>query len=109
VKATHLGKSSLTQNGCNEVSNALAGLPGPFLAIGDVTVTSANGDEVHYTFDGFVHEETFLADVDVVITGGTGRFTGASGGFSASSTGNVFAFPVEYPFSGTISSVGSRR
>ena len=111
VKATHLGKSSLTQNGCNEVSAAVAGEPGPFLAIGDVIVTSANGDEVHYTFDGFVHAGTFLADVDVVITGGTGRFTGASGGFSASSTSAaVFApFPVVYPFSGTISSVGSRR
>ena len=104
VKATHLGTSSLTQNGCNEISNFAVG--GPFLSIGEATITSANGDEVHYTYDGIVYK-TLLADVDVVITGGTGRFTGASGGFSASSAGNVFVFPVVYPFNGTISSVGS--
>lgn len=107
VKATHVGTSSLTQNGCVEISNAPAG---PFQAIGEATITSANGDEVHYTYEGTVHPfPDFGADVDVTIIGGTGRFAGASGGFSASSTGSVFEFPVVYPFSGTISSVGSLR
>ena len=86
-----------------ESSGDAVGAGGPFLAVGDATLTAANGDEVSYTFDGFVHQGSFIADVDVIITGGTGRFAGASGGFSASSTGNSLAFPVIYPFEGTIS------
>lgn len=99
--ATHLGRATLIQDGCIEISNVAVG--GPFLAVGDATLTAANGDEVSYTFDGFVHQGSLVADVDVIITGGTGRFAGASGGFSASSTGNSLAFPVIYPFEGTIS------
>ncbi len=107
VTATHLGETTLLQNGCIEISQLAAG--GPFLAVGEATLTAANGDEVTYLYDGFVHQFTLLADVDVVITGGTGRFAGAQGEFSASSTGSSLEFPVVYPFSGTISSVGSLK
>jgi hypothetical protein len=107
VKATHLGQTTLLQNGCIEISQLAVG--GPFLAIGEATLTSANGDEVTYMYDGFVHQGTLIADVDVIITGGTGRFAGASGGFSTSSTGSSLSFPVVYPLDGTISSVGSLK
>ena len=110
AKATHLGESTIVQNGCVEFSYFLVpGAPGPVKALGEATITAANGDQVFYSYDGVVEVENFIAEVDVIITGGSGRFVGASGGFSTTSEGQSLVVPVVYQFNGKISSVGSHN
>lgn len=42
-----------------------------------VVITSANGDQLYGTYDGVLTSETTFAE-ELIITGGTGRFAGAS-------------------------------
>jgi len=79
---------------------------------GTATVTAANGDLIFATFEG---EEIvphgapppYKFTVDWKITGGTGRFAGASG--SGISTGLDTLEESVYGEEGTISSVGSNK
>lgn len=68
---SHLGEVSWTTEHCFQL------FAGTF---GDarVVVTAANGDQLFGTYDGFMTGETTFAE-DLIITGGTGRFAGASG------------------------------
>jgi hypothetical protein len=51
------------------------GLPGT----GTVTITAANGDKVMFRYTGFLNPFTGEGAGPIVITGGTGRFAGATG------------------------------
>ena len=70
-KVSHLGRVSWTTEHCFQL----------FLGtFGDavVVITSANGDQLYGTYDGVMTTDTTFAE-DMIITGGTGRFDGASG------------------------------
>jgi len=74
-------------------------------------VIAANGDSIFALFTG---QETPTADPNVVslvevadITGGTGRFTGATGSFSLERVINLATGVSSGSFTGTISRVGN--
>ena len=91
--ATHLGKYTRTEE------LHLNPLTGSFT--GTLTFTAANGDEVNCTMTGQFVSATEAAG-EYVVSGGTGRFAGASGSasFNVSMTGET-TFGVN--FSGDIS------
>jgi len=68
---SHLGSVSWTLEHCYQL------FAGTF---GDarVVITAANGDRLYGTFDGVMTGETTFMET-LIVTGGTGRFTGASG------------------------------
>lgn len=75
---THLGLTTMHSTHCFAPPNRVTG--------GEMELTAANGDQVFGTYEGTtvpdmpsVVGETVVVDFDIVITGGTGRFTGASG------------------------------
>ena len=73
---------------------------------GTATLTAANGDQIFTTFSGTL---TSLGGtvVDVVfentITGGTGRFEGATGSFTNTGIANTATFSANTTFTGVIS------
>ncbi len=71
---SHLGRVSWTTEHCFQL------FLGTFGEFGDaeVVITSANGDQLYGTYDGVMTSATTFAE-DMIITGGTGRFAGASG------------------------------
>lgn len=82
---THLGKSTYSLD-----YTFTPGAPGTFTVAGTAEIVAPNGDQVFGTFTGSGHNtgpQTSDTTVDVTITGGTGRFEGASGSF----TGTVFS------------------
>ncbi len=104
-QATHLGRFTGQVQVIQNVAD------GTF--IGTFTWTAANGDTIFGTFFGqLVPTQTpglFYNITYSTITGGTGRFAGATGsmieaGYVDQSTG-VFV----HPFEGTISTVGSKK
>jgi hypothetical protein len=83
--------------------------------VGQTTWVTANGDSVYQSFEGqFVPTGTpgLFDNVEhSIVTGGTGRFAGATG---ESVAGGQFDFitmsaPAPIPFAGTISSPGSLK
>jgi hypothetical protein len=95
----HLGHSSVSLTHCTFVDMASGkGTFGP----GTITITAANGDELHLrqvgTFSLVMAPDglTSVFDMTWVVTGGTGRFAGATGegttdGSSLLSTGTTAA------------------
>jgi hypothetical protein len=81
-QGTHMGQFTETQSHCLN--------PATFeFASGQFTFTGANGDTVFGTYSGKVVPTSATAGSIYgvfVITGGTGRFTGASGGGAATGT-----------------------
>ena len=77
---------------------------GMILGEGMQTLTAANGDTLDTEFSGLLDPETGEATVEFVITGGTGRFEDATGGFIAD-VQTVSQVPPTFSFqvSGTIS------
>lgn len=80
--ATHLGKSRV------ESETTVYIEPKPILFSGTTTFTAANGDQLYASFTGLSHSngdgtETLVRDYTV--TGGTGRFSEASGSFTGTS------------------------
>ena len=74
--ATHVGSFTLV---------ALDNQEGFPYITGTVTITAANGDEIFVTHTGYFQDlgnGRAVADFDNTITGGTGRFAGASGRFA---------------------------
>lgn len=76
--AAHLGRMTVRMRHCFTPPDLLAG--------GRVTFIAADGDEIHATYAGTADPaepqtpgEVIIADFDVVVTGGTGRFAGADG------------------------------
>lgn len=84
--------------------------PNPSVAVGAYIFTAADGDEVHADFSG---ESMLIAPgllyivESATITGGTGRFSGATGSFDCERWFDVAAGTTGGEFDGTISSVGS--
>jgi hypothetical protein len=80
--------------------------PGLLHLVGQGSQTAANGDTITFTFDEIVDLNTvpFTADGTFVITGGTGRFTSATGGGTFHTVGlfmgDMFTLNIQY--TGTI-------
>ena len=68
---THLGRVTWTTEHCFQL---FAGTFGD----ADLVITAANGDELFGTYDGVMTGDTTFAEM-LIITGGTGRFSGATG------------------------------
>lgn len=68
---SHLGRVSWTTEHCFQL------FAGTF-SDADLVITAANGDELYGTYAGVMTGETTYVET-MVITGGTGRFAGASG------------------------------
>ena len=68
---SHLGQVSWTTEHCYQL---FAGTFGD----AELVVVAANGDKLFGTYDGVMTGETTFAET-MIITGGTGRFSGASG------------------------------
>ena len=80
---------------------------------GVFTFTAANGDEIHGIFGG---QGQFTADPNIItleasatITGGTGRFAGATGGFHSFSVVDLLASRIQTVFDGIISTPGANK
>jgi len=73
-EATHLGRYAASGTQAFQI-----GMPPTF--VGDVTLTAANGDELHITVTGVLTSffPNPAGEGQYQITGGTGRFEGASG------------------------------
>jgi hypothetical protein len=100
---THMGLFTTDQSHC-------AAPPSPAFTDGVFTLTAANGDQIHGTYSGeFVPLDPPLFTIDghFAITGGTGRFAGATGGGDASGVQNLVTGDATVSLVGTISSVGS--
>jgi hypothetical protein len=101
-QATHLGAYAYHSNEC---FNAATGeYSGAF------TMTAANGDMISGTYAGVVVSvvgDLGFYEQDNVITAGTGRFAGASGGFHLSGIANLATLESSQRLSGTVSSPGS--
>jgi hypothetical protein len=99
---THLGKSTetiavtLTPDG-----------PGCQTNLGTGVLTAANGDQIFFDATGTscFNPTTGLVDLSgtQTITGGTGRFEGASGTLTVSGTGNPATGTISYTLEGSIS------
>ena len=76
--ASHLGQVVLMSAHCTPE-------PGVDTIAGEMTLVAANGDEVYISYTGVNGPPDpvtwiLISDVDFVITGGSGRFEGATGG-----------------------------
>jgi hypothetical protein len=103
--ATQLGRYTTEQSHC-------AAPPSLAFTDGEFTFTAANGDQIRGIYFGeFVPLDPPLFTVDghFTVTGGTGRFAGATGGGDASGVQNLATGDVTVSLVGTISSVGSNR
>jgi len=72
---------------------------------GTVIITAANGDQIFATHTGFAQELSdgmLKVDFDNTITGGTGRFPGATGSFAIHSLVNESTGTGNATFDGTI-------
>jgi hypothetical protein len=70
---------------------------------GTGTMTTANGDQVFYTFTTSWQLSTGIGTHTVIVTGGTGRFAGATG----SGTSDCIITPTASPFIYDCQSTGS--
>jgi hypothetical protein len=76
--------------------------------VGTYTFTAANGDTLTATFTGQAQLGTVTSIVEhATITGGTGRFAGATGSFTAHRLFDPATGRTTGSFEGTISSVGA--
>jgi hypothetical protein len=83
--ATHMGKTSF------EAASTVNFTVQPATINGTAILTAANGDELHTSFTGTTATAAGTATGNFVhtITGGTGRFSNASGTFKATSIHNL--------------------
>ena len=72
---THLGRVTWTAEHCFQTATAT-------FSDARVVITSANGDQVYATYHGAMNGETTFTAA-MTITGGTGRFSGATGSLDA--------------------------
>jgi hypothetical protein len=101
--ATHLGKFALAiPHRVNRVTRT---------AIGSYHFTAANGDTLSADFTGQSMPTPTLGVIAIVetatITGGTGRFAGATGGFTSERLYDTLIGTTTGSFNGTISSLGA--
>ena len=86
--------------------------PNPSLAVGQYLFKAANGDELYATFTGqsvlFAPGVLFIKE-SATITGGTGRFSGATGRFECERLFDIASGTTIGVFEGTISSTGANK
>jgi hypothetical protein len=102
--ATHLGSYTVELSFCARAGGILDDGLGTFVA--------ANGDLLHFTFEGtstFTPPFTLAFTSYSVFTGGTGRFDGASGEAVVTGSLDVRTVSGSGEWDGTISSVGSNK
>jgi hypothetical protein len=98
--ASHLGESTF-----DAISNVTVNATPPFAVSGTRTITAANGDQLFSTFTGTstpVINGMNGADLQDVITGGTGRFANATGSFTTTSRNNFITSTFTADFDGVI-------
>jgi hypothetical protein len=102
--ATHLGRSTYTA--LITVNTATGAGSGTFV------LTAANGDTVYGTISGqaaFTPPNVLSITETATVTGGTGRFAGATGGFAVARRKNTVTGETAATFEGTVSlGAGSR-
>ena len=102
--ATHLGRIDEVQYACIPYTD-------PLSFTGEYIITGANGDTIYGTYAGhFVPipgSDELRPDATWTIDGGTGRFTGATGGGPVSGHGTLAGGVII--LDGTITSVGSLK
>ncbi len=100
INSTQTGEGTTVGNGCIDVKNFPVG---PRQLYSEIVITTANGDEIHYSALNVID----FASPDFVgtatITGGTGRFDGAHGSFGFRAVSDWRAPPVETVIDGVIS------
>ncbi|MDQ6761777.1 MAG: hypothetical protein M3015_04010 [Bacteroidota bacterium] len=81
-------------------------VPFPALVTSTATFTAASGDTIFATAEGYVELNFSNGDIHLTgtatITGGTGRFAGATGSLEADVHGNIFKPEGTVTYSGTI-------
>ena len=103
--ASHMGLVEMTSNHCTPAGEAITG--------GEMTLIAANDDEVYIEYAGAAPfpipgvTEYVEADLEFTITGGTGRFAGATGGGSMHAQieflgFGVMTWPATWEWTGTI-------
>lgn len=116
IHASFAGVGQMSHLGRTTYQGELDTLIGPQTATGTITFTAANGDTLTATISGIIPppDPQGMGEFDLTdtITGGTGRFSGASGSFLVHNisqlTGSNSTFELS-SVSGTISSVGSNE
>ncbi len=96
--ATHIGRFTIVEPNNSIERNA----DGSLTITGTAIITAANGDEIFATHSGevkFLDNGMAQVTAEFTITGGTGRFAGATGSFEVLSLPN----PGDYTLNGTIS------
>ena len=104
------GEGSATHLGSYTVGLSFCARAGGILGDGRGTFAAANGDLLHFTFEGtsaFVPPFTLNFTSYAAFTGGTGRFDGASGEAVVTGSLDVRTGAGDGRWEGTISSIGS--
>ena len=102
--ATHVGKYTYHADECFNGATLLFD--------GSYTITAANGDTIVGTYSGAVPSIDFPVAVyeqGAEITGGTGRFAGATGEFDVSGLANLATGAYSQVLSGVVSSPGAAK
>jgi hypothetical protein len=103
--ATHLGRFT---GKAQVVQNVVDGS-----YVGSYTWTAANGDTIFGTFSGQLIPTGTPGVFDnfehSIVTGGTGRFEGATGNSTLTGQLDTITLSFLYPIDGTLSSVGSNQ
>lgn len=100
---THLGKADFYSISVVDLNYV------PGQQTGSLKFTGANGDYLEGSFAGTIIEEggNVSFEGEYTFSGGTGRFSGASGSGTYAGTANLPAEMGQVTFSGTVSSPGS--
>jgi hypothetical protein len=101
--ATHLGRFTVAASQCLDPATGA-------ITKGEAVFTAANGDQVFATQSGRVtgSPPVFAFELDYTVTGGTGRFAGASGSIHATGDFDVRTGGGTASLEGVISSPGSK-
>jgi hypothetical protein len=107
--ATHLGARTMAS--FDECANFVEE-PGRVHVYGTVVLTSHRGDELHLTVDKVGNAPDAAGNVHVAgpftVTGGTGRFAGATGGGTTTTDTNVASNVATADLTGTLSRLSPR-
>lgn len=104
-KATHMG---LTNMVVNEIVDTNVFCNCAWNGEAEVFLTAANGDELHFNYSSIIDPSALEAtgDLNIIghctVTGGTGRFTNASGVMTYKGVYNVITFTGTAIFDGSI-------
>lgn len=104
---THLGKATLTTHDTTIFTSSTT-----FMVLdGTATFTAANGDQIFFTYSGsaVVAGGKSMDTLSYLVTGGTGRFTHATGSGTVHVVSDFTTLASTLTFDGTISSNGPHK